>query len=107
MTVDVNSAPFASTAVMVTTTPTLSVGNVKVMFEGDVVTIAVAGETSINEEESVYGVTPPLMVNTTLRELQRLSGVASVSVTGTTYVGCVHVEVASFGTELLEHDDAV
>ena len=69
MTVEVNRAPFASTAVIVTTTPTLSVGNASVMFDGDVAIVAVPGVTPISDDERVYGVTPPLIVKTTLRPL--------------------------------------
>ena len=49
--VDVNNTPLESTAVIVTTTPTLSVGKVKVMFEGDVAIVAVAGVTPTTDDE--------------------------------------------------------
>lgn len=51
--VDVNKAPFASTTVIVTTTPTFSVGKASVMLDGEVVIVAVSGVTPITEDESV------------------------------------------------------
>lgn len=51
VTVDVNNTPLESTAVIVTTTPTLSVGNVKVIFEGEVAIVAVAGVTPTTDAE--------------------------------------------------------
>ena len=39
------------------------------MFEGDVAIVAVLGVTPASDDDSVYGVTPPLMVKTTLRSL--------------------------------------
>ena len=51
VTVDVNNTPLESTAVIVTTTPTLSVGKVKVMLEGEVAIVAVAGVTPTTDDE--------------------------------------------------------
>ena len=39
------------------------------MLDGEVAIVAVTGVTPISDDESVYGVTPPLMVKTTLRSL--------------------------------------
>lgn len=91
VTVAVNSAPLASTAVIVTTTPVFSVGNVSVTFVGDEVTVAVPGVTPINDDDNAYGVTPPLMVNTTLRSLHWVAATAATAGRAATppeYTGC-------------------
>ena len=77
--VDVNNTPLESTAVIVTTTPTFSVGNVKVMFEGEVAIVAVAGVTPTTDDERTYGAKPPLIVYTMLRPLHWVLGTAGIA----------------------------
>jgi len=76
---DVNSVPFASTAVIVTTAPIFNIGNVIVTFEGAVVTTDVAGITEALDDDSVYGTNPPFMIYVTLREMHCVFGVAGIS----------------------------
>ena len=49
------------------------------MFDGDVAIVAEPGVTPINDDESTYGVTPPLIVKTTLRSLHCLFGIAATA----------------------------
>ena len=49
------------------------------MFEGDVEIVAVLGVTPASDDDSVYGVTPPLMVKTTLRSLHCVFGTAAIA----------------------------
>ena len=53
------------------------------MFEGDVAIVAVLGVTPISDDESVYGVTPPLIVKTTLRSLHCVAGTAGIAARAT------------------------
>ena len=73
------SVPFASTAVIVTTAPMLNVGKIIVMLDGDVAITAVAGVVPAFDDESMYGAKPPLMVYTTLDELQDVLGTAGIA----------------------------